>query len=496
MTHDFSRPQRQSAIGILIMAGNAIFHILKALFVPLMVALMKADTKFTGYFFIGLVLILMICSIYAYLSYRRFTFYLDENKQEFVINKGVFNLTQLVVQLDKIQQVNIDQNLLQKVIGIYGLKIDTAGAEGHEVSIQAIPETLAHSLRDHLLSRKNIPATIAPGTQSEETEIIPLLKISTATLFKTGLTSNYGRSIGLLLAFIYPLYHTSKELLQALKMDQGQVENLVEGLISLFSVSIILLVILFIIIAINVIGTLVRYFDLQISKHRHSLLIAAGLFAKKNTLLNPDKVHITAYSQNYFQKKLNLLNVNLKQATSGHQQHGKEMKSANLEIPGCNAMERDQVIGMILGKVPPHAALFVPDWRFLNLPVLFKVVLPLLAYLIFALHIPEVAVFWPLCISYAVIAVIMIYISYKKHRLTVDDEFIVKQSGIWDITKEIILPHKIQAITTFQYPWHRSADVGHVNLHTAAGVIHFKYGNYTEIKQLVNFWLYQVERDQ
>ena len=77
----------------------------------------------------------------------------------------------------------------------------------------------------------------------------------------------------------------------------------------------------------------------------------------------------------------------------------------------------------------------------------------------------------------------------------IDDaaDFIIKKSGIWDITHEIILPQKIQAITTFQYPWHKSVDVGHVNLHTAAGIIHFKYGNYTEIKQLVNYWLYQIE---
>ncbi len=39
----------------------------------------------------------------------------------------------------------------------------------------------------------------------------------------------------------------------------------------------------------------------------------------------------------------------------------------------------------------------------------------------------------------------------------------------------------------------KGVDVGHVDLHTAAGVIHYKFGNYTEIKKLVNYWLYQVE---
>jgi putative membrane protein len=127
------------------------------------------------------------------------------------------------------------------------------------------------------------------------------------------------------------------------------------------------------------------------------------------------------------------------------------------------------------------------------LPIVFRVVLPLLIFSIFWINIPEVRPFYPFAIFYALIALFMIYISYKRHYLTVDQDFIVKQSGIWDIKHSILLPHKIQAITVFQYPWHKSVDVGHVNIHTAAGMIHFKYGNYTEIKQLVNYWLYQVE---
>ncbi|MDQ8053680.1 MAG: PH domain-containing protein [Pedobacter sp.] len=490
MAYDFSKPQRQSAIGIIIMAADTTRHFIKALMVPIVVAIIKLDKEFLSYFSIGILVLFSIVSLYAYLSYRRFTFYLDAQKQEFVINKGVFNLTQLVVQLDKIQQVNINQNLLQKIIGIYGLKVDTAGAEGHEVSIRAIPQGLAISLRSHLLNRTPIQDAVPVSALPEETTI---LKVSVSTLFKTGLTSNYGRSIGLLLAFIYPLYHTTKELLQAFKMDKGQVESLVESAFSLFSIGILMLVVLLIIIAINIISTLVKFFDFQISKHQHALLLSAGLLAKKNTLLSPHKVQVTAYRQNYFQKKMNLLNMKLKQADSGHAHREQELQSANLEIPGCNAQERDEIITMILGKIPSDTALFLPNWRFLNLPILFRVLLPVAIFLLVGNKLPVVMAYWPLAVCYSLFAVFMIYISYRRHALSVNEEFIIKKSGIWDVGHEIILPHKIQAITVFQYPWHKSVDVGHVNLHTAAGIIHFKYGNYTEIKKLANYWLYQVE---
>jgi len=494
MNYDFSKPQRQSAVGIIIMAANTLQQLIRALIFPLIYAFIKAEQQHIIYFGIIIVVLISILFVYSYFNYRNFTFFLDEQKQEFVINKGIFNKTQLTVQLDKIQQVNINQNLLQKIIGIYGLKVDTAGSEQQEVSIKAIDEEIANSLREHLLSRKSISIKENSNQETETVkEDIPFLKVSMGTLFKVGLTSNYGSTIALLLAFIYPVFHNAKEFLKVFNMDKGQVENAVESLFTLFSIGILITVFLFLILTINVIRTFVKYFEFHISKHKHSLLISHGLLAKKNTLLSPNKVQITSYDQNYFQKKMNLLNMNLKQASSGEVKKGKDLESNNLQIPGCNPSERDELIKMIMGEIPAKGKTFIPDWRFLNLPIFFRVVFPVGVFLILWAYIPELNPYYPAAIIYFLLAVSMIYISYKRHRLTVNKEFIIKRSGIWDVKHSLLFPHKIQAITTFQYPWHKSVDVGHVNLHTAAGIIHFKYGNYTEIKKLVNYWLYQIE---
>ncbi|RZM22191.1 MAG: PH domain-containing protein, partial [Pedobacter sp.] len=58
---------------------------------------------------------------------------------------------------------------------------------------------------------------------------------------------------------------------------------------------------------------------------------------------------------------------------------------------------------------------------------------------------------------------------------------------------EIIEPHKIQAVTAKQYFWHKKAGIGHLVLHTAGGKLYFSYGNYADILQMVNFWMYKVE---
>lgn len=494
MDNDFSKPQRESAFGIIVMGAHTMLKIGKASFFLFLIAFVKmSGTSFT-YLILCILAIILFSFIFAYLWYLKFTFFLNKEKQEFVVNKGIFNRDQVIIQLDKIQQVNINQNILQKIIGVYGLKIDTAGAQGEEVSLRAIDETSAYNLKEHLLNRKTAVETASEIKQENHlAEEPPFLKISTLTLLKVGLTSNYGQSLALLAAFFYTVIYEGRQLLDAFKINKDEIQSTVTGMLTIVTAVILIASLLIILLVINLIRTFYKYFELEISQHNDALLLSSGLIAKKNTLLSPNKVQITKYSQNYFQKKLNMLNMSLKQAHFGHSKKGHDMQGNTLEIPGCNPMERDELLKMILGRVPLQGKTFIPNWRFLNLPIFFKQVLPVVIFLILAFNIAALRPFAGIAIPYFLIGVSMIYISYRRHRISVNQDFIIKKSGIWDISNEIVNPNKIQAITTFQYPWHKGVDVGHLSLHTAAGQIHFKYGNYTEIKKLVNYWLYQVE---
>ncbi len=501
MSLDFSQPQRQSAAGILISGAYTLQQFVRAMFIPLALLIFKSNKTVLLYTAFGLTAILVISLIYGYFYYRKFTFYLNTLKQEFVIEKGVFGRKNLTIPVEKIQQVNINQGFLQKLIGVYSLQIDTAGSDSKEVNISAVSGQIAFALKEHLLNGEK---STGANPQTEEAALAaqnleqdtPFIKIGSSTLLKIGLTSNYGQSIALLLGLGYAVFHNIKEVLKAFDNDNGQIEQFFKSGVTLISVGVLFAAMIILLLATNVIRTFVKYFDFQMSKHQKSLLISSGLLAKKNTLLHPSKVQITEYSQNYFQQKIGLFNMALKQAHAGQQQSEKEVRSNNMEVPGCSSLEKDEVLRMILGKLPSEGKLYRPNFRFMNLLVLFWLVLPLTAYIIFYQYLPEIRSFYPLAIIYVLATSLMIYISYTKHRITVSEDFIIKQSGIWDISQEIVAPHKIQSISTSQYPWHKSLDIGHVTLHTAAGNISFSYGNYTEIKTLVNWWLYQVESGQ
>jgi putative membrane protein len=62
---------------------------------------------------------------------------LDNENEEFIINEGIFK-NKTIIQLNRIQQVNINQSLIQRLVGVYELDVDTAGSAKKEGQIKAL----------------------------------------------------------------------------------------------------------------------------------------------------------------------------------------------------------------------------------------------------------------------------------------------------------------------------------------------------------------------
>lgn len=495
LQQDFSVPQRQSAAGIIVLFINSLQKVVRAIALPILFIIIKSkdSAQLTAIIITGSILLIVILAIFTYIRYQKFSFFLDEKKQEFVINEGVFNRSTLSIQLNKIQQVNISQSLLQQVVGVYSLEIDTAGSEKKEASIRAIGHTAALELKQRLLSKDQLYEGASNSETIDQQPATPFLNLSIPTLLKVGITTNYGASFVLLGGFVLGLIQFFKDYTSAFEIENSAVDQVLERGFTFFSVCVLILLALVLVLVTNIVRTLVKYFNFLILKQNDALAISSGLFTRKNVLLKPNKVQLSAYSQNYFQKKFNLLNIKIKQArydTADKEEH----KKTDIEIPGCDEAERNEILKMIYRQIPASGITLIPNYRFIFLQVMLWIVIPVLIFLGAGLMFQTP--FRPyliIALPYAILVAILLYFEFRRHRLYVNQDFIIKRSGIWDVQHEIIEPHKIQAITAKQYFWHKKADVGHLLLHTAAGIIHFRYGNYTKINRMVNFWAYQIE---
>lgn len=497
MSFDFSQPQRQSIVGIWVMFFYTLQQYARAMWPIIVIWIFKFDEINKGFLFLGLIVFFMLIGVISYLKYLNFTFFLDSENEEFIITDGIFNKTKTAIQLRKIQQVNINQSFIQKLIGVYELDVDTAGSNKKEGAIKAISHQLALELKSRLLDNegKN-SASQSAEFQLEETEektleeAHPFIKISFLSLLKVGITSNYGRSIALLVIFFSTIFENFQNFGDRNNLYKEKLGSYINQNLVMQTVLILVTMLFGVVLIVNVIRTVFKYYDYNIARQKGSLLLTFGLLNTKSTIIKPEKVQITTVTRNYFQRKMGILELQIKQATGGE----KEERKSVIEIPGCNILERDAVLKLLFQSIPEKGLTLKPNFRKLIFSIFLTIGLPLFGFMAIGYWLEpfifEYSYLVPVCIIF--IGGIQ-YFKFKNDRLFINDNFIIKQSGAWDVSNDIIEPNKIQAISTSQLFWHRKLNIGSITLHTAGGAITFQLGNYQIIKHHVNHWLYEIE---
>ncbi|NHN24203.1 PH domain-containing protein [Flavobacterium jejuense] len=487
---DFSIPQRQSLIGIFVLFANTLQKSIRALW-PIILVFVFNNKEYKPFFiYLTIFGIVVLITIIAFLRYWFFKFYIDYQLEEFVIESGIFNKTKTTIPFHKIQKVTIDQSLIQRIFSVHKLELDTAGSDKKEASIKAISQQMAVELKRSLLENTKEKALLVPETELVERQDESFITISLPSLLKIGITSNY------LISFIYliGIFSTISENLKQIGKENLIDEN-INQLERLPIVSLLLGFLIFSFTAIiitNLVITVLKYFNFTIKKDGKSFVLTYGLLNIKNTIINPEKVQIIKITQNFFQKKLNINTIEIFQASS-------DMKRASVKdrtkIPGCNTTEKEQIVKLIINRLPAKEVTLYPNIRKLLIGILFFIILPVSIGIVINYttnRFPVNAI--GLMISlYSLIMGLILFISYKNYRLFISDEFIVQQSGAWDIDHKIIMPYKIQAIKTQQFFWQKLTNIGSIELYTAGGRISFSTANFEEIKEQVNKWLYQVE---
>jgi putative membrane protein len=490
MQENFNQPQRQSSIGVLILFVNTLQKFARA-FVPiLLIYFLRIESTSVLLIILASIGIIVVIAIFAYLKYLNFTFYIDEKSEEFIVNDGVFNKSKIVISLHKIQQVSIHQNVLQRIINIYEVSVDTAGTDRQEGSIKAVSQEMALALKAKLLENRNTVVTSDESITTQSEKKAPFLKIQLVNLFKIGITSNYAKSIGLILTFFFTIYENLRNIGKEDLFSGFELENQLHRYPVFISILIAIAGLFFVVFILNIFRTVLKYFDFTIQKQKGSLLLSYGLISKQSTILKPEKVQIVTISQNYFQKKLRILEIKIKQATGDD---AKKSKSG-IEILGCNKVEKDAILNLIFDSIPTANLKLKPNWRKLVFAIFLSVILPLTAFLfIYNYNAIYLKQYVPLVVFYVIFASIIHGFSFYNYRLYIGQKHIIKKNGAWDRERSIIEIKKIQAITTTQLFWHKNLNIGTITLHTAGGNLSFYLGHFDLIQHYTNQWLYDIE---
>ena len=489
---DFTTAKRLHPVGIFLSGIKSFIQFLKTMGIAALIILVqKSSFLFTAWFWLGLLFILLLIIIYAYLSFRNFTYHIDPDNKEFVLQKGILNKERIVIKFDKIIQINIVQNIFQQALDVYSVQVESSGSDETEIDLYALDEVTAIALKNYILVLKGDGTTLTEENATNTANTPQLIfELKARDILLVSLFSNYRQGMLLFFAFLITVYNQVADFL----FEDG-FEGYFEGFnVSDFisKIAIVLLFIFCIPILINLVRYFFTYYNFRLNRNAKGVLnMQYGLFNLKDLIFNRNKVQLAITTQNYILKKLKLNIVTLQQVLTDSQ----KVESSLIHLPGISDDNKNILFDILYDKKFDTAKVFSPAINlFISRSIkacLFFLVLALAGIILYQENKIEIASTISLLF---LLTIIYHFIYYKNLKLYQYEDFIVKRAGVWDIRETIIPIDNVTAVAVGQTIWQVRNNLGYIDISTASGSIRFNFFDLGSLNRLVNRTLYKVEQ--
>jgi putative membrane protein len=486
---DFESPSRQSAKGIIVIFGINAFKVLKGAWAFILLIVIQGIRSGNGSFrnqllIIGGVLaVVLMLLIVAILQYLNFTFYLKDG--HFFIKKGVLNREELSVSHSKIQNVYIKQNLLQQIVNVVSLSIETAGDDKTEISISALPKPMAIELKRQLLKNSNQLRIKDP----EPKEKPVYFRASFPKLLLEGISENHLKSFLIIFAFVIGLYNDLKEIVNSIGFMNGykgwfQLEGESVVALIIFNLTFIIALI-FVSMLFSMLKMLIQNFDLTVIRNEEGLELSKGLFNKINLGLTSSRIQKTTVSTNRLKQLLGLYKLSFTQANANKKQQ------LNFNIVGLGKIQVKEILNQFYPNIDGRIKRHKPS----------KYMLIKHSYLGFflLLLINMVLYFLPAVFLWlnAVLIILIgssIYFTYQKTYYYVDQDYIVRAGGgLIDTWSSFLELHKTQCIQISETYFQKRRGLAHLTIYSASKTLKIPHIPKKEALNISNQILYLVE---
>jgi len=489
-TTDFNIPQRQNFRGILVIfLMDLVKRIRQNVYAFLPLLSSNIRNNYLDYVIIGFVALLLLQLLYSYKSYLNFKFHIEG--QRFFLRQGVFKFTDTDIPFDRIQNININQNLIQQLLNVVGFEIETAGQGSAEIKIKALSRDDASALKQILLENK----AQSVAFEDDETEETPtpqtstvLFRLNLGRLLKVGLSANYLKGFGLVFVFIMTLFQYIEDI-----FSNFFEVDLEEAYFSNFSATfgVILFFIVLIIIAsflVTVISTIVRYFELKITQVGHDFEVEYGLFKRINQVIKKSKTQVFEIEQNPIKDLFNIKNVYISQASSQELTDKKK-----IGLAGVTDNEIEILFHSLFNlSYPQKFESFYSSMRYM-----FRL---MIRYVLLSVAIGLGLLLWQgfavSLLVFVVIIALFSFISYKtvkKSHIGLNENVIEIHSGSIHTNKKYISTHKIQSVAVKRNWYQQRNQHADLVIYTASGSERVNYLKLEEALNIVNYLSYKVE---
>lgn len=481
-----SSPNRLPIEGLAILLFKTLYSWGRALWAIFLVVFLRINKhpEVVYYLYIALGIIVFISIIHSILTYKNFYFQIKDDA--FIVQKGYINKENKSVPLERIQTVNIKQNILQQILGIVQLDIDSAGSKGKEISLPGVRIKQAKELESILLSKKNDTVITEEQENIEDKEEKKiLLYLSVKDLVKIAISDNMLKGGLLALSFGYGLFSQYKDILE--ERFSNELENVETSITSAGWDSMLIFLLLFLIISviISVTRNILINYNLKLSLTSQGYKIEKGLFNKRSVILPINKIQTYTWNTNPLRKIFNIVTISVKQASS------EEVKENNaINIPGCY----EDIEQSLKNKIfPEHNTQEYVSEK--TKAIYFLRLIPLLVLIVFivVLIITNLKIAIITSIIWTSIISVLLYKSSKKRVFYISKDYLITQKGTIGITKKIVSLYKIQSVKYKQSIFMKRKNRASLKIYTASETINIPFINEVSAKETYDYILYKIE---
>jgi putative membrane protein len=486
-TEIFREPRRQAKNALIFILLKTLSRLLSQLWPFLLIVLFSNPDYGSLFYILITVIISSVVLITSVISYFRFYFYIAENKLH--IEQGVFRRSHSSVALERIQNVQTEDNLIHRFFKTVSVSVTTAGSKDSEFVISSMDREEASLLREYIMELKRSlqpTAQQAEGQEGEKEAFSPLFQLTLGQLLKVGLSQNHFRAIGIIMGAAAYLLSQAQEIFREDIFEWAYTlvgwTNQADYLI----IFLLVLIVFLIAMIISMSSVFLNYFQLRVEMGFRQIRLKQGFIRRKEQTAQLRKIQILDWSTNPVRKAMNFVTVVLQQASSSS-----EGGQNTLYIPGCAERYKEALIQSVFEDIDlqPSGLRLHPSmiWRY----TLFRGLIPALiaglaSYNLFGWY----ALFFLLWVP------LSYWINWKVYQswsISWDRNHIGINRGLWTYSVSIMPWFKIQSIEFKQSRFQHRRNLGNLWLYTAGGNLMIPYLRIEDAYKLQNLILYKAE---
>lgn len=438
-----SKPKREHPASI-------VFNILKGIKDSFFLIILAFVTLFDGKLLyavlivIGLLVLIVITSV---LAWRRYTYLVEGD--ELRIESGIFIRKKRFISKNRIQSIDLTQNILHRLFKLVKVEIETAGTGSEaEASLVAVTLEDGEALR---LELKSI--TKDEVEEIEDTDKDISQTITRSRLVLAGATSG---SIGVLLAIAGFVFSEIERFIPTAFYDSAY--KWVIGL-GLFMLALMIVGGLIFLWLLGIAGTMLKYWNFTITKMDEDLVITRGLLEKKQITIPLRRIQAVGFSESIIRQPFGYATV-IAEIAGGSNEKGEEFSTVLFPI-----MKRSEVQGFLQQFLPEYIPF---QNELIGLPkrsrifYLFRVIFPVLILLVAVLIVLPQFIWIPILLLIA-----SIYLGITRHRdagyRTEEKKLTIRYRIFSKVT--MVMNHKrIQAFNKKQHILHKKLKLSNLKL--------------------------------